>query len=83
VRNHGLKDNIEKGIDAVKKGAENVTDAASEAAHRSAAQGEQTKRDIAGDQMTTGEKIGSVFNQGKENVGAEVDSVKRDVRNKA
>ncbi len=77
----GLKDSINKGIDGVKKGAENVKDSVSEAGHRSAAEGEQTKRDIAGDQMTTTEKIGSTLNQGKENVQAETDAAKRDVRN--
>ena len=77
----GLQDNIDKGIDAVKKATENVKDAVSEAGHRSAAEGEQAKRDVAGDQMTGSEKVGSVFNQGKENVQAEVDATKRDVRN--
>lgn len=76
-----LKDAFDKGIDAIKHGAENVKDAVSEAGHRSAADGEQAKRDIAGDQMTAGEKVGSVFNQGKETVQADVDAAKRDVRN--
>ena len=72
---------IDQGIDAVKKGAEDVKDAVSEIGHRSAAEGEQAKRDVAGDAMTTGEKVGSVFNQGKETVLADVDATKRDVRN--
>jgi len=77
----GLKDAFDKGVDAVKQGAENVKDAVSEAGHRSAAEGEQAKRDAVGDRMTTGEKIGSVFNQGKETVKADIDAGKRDVRN--
>ncbi len=78
----GLKNSLDKGVDNVKKGAENVKETVSEAGHRSAAKSEQVKRDIAGDQMTTGEKFGSVFNQGKETLKADIDAGKRDVRNK-
>ncbi len=70
----GLKDEINKVVD-------NVKDAASEAGHRSAAEGEQAKRDVAGDTMSPGEKAGSVLNQAKNTVQANVDATKRDVRN--
>jgi hypothetical protein len=39
--------------------ADNVKDTVSEAHHRSDAEGEQAKRDVAGDTMTPGEKLGS------------------------
>ena len=70
----GLKDEFKKVVD-------NVKDAVSEAGHRSEAEGEQAKRDVAGDTMTTGEKAGSMLNQAKNNVQAEADSTKRDIRN--
>ncbi|MEA2664216.1 MAG: hypothetical protein QOI11_1160 [Candidatus Eremiobacteraeota bacterium] len=76
-----FKDAIDKGADALKKGADNVKDTVSEAGHRSAAEGEQAKRDVAGDQMTVGEKAGSVLNQGAETVKGDFDAAKRDVRN--
>jgi len=69
----GLKHEIDKVIDDVK-------DASSEAQHRSVAEGEQAKRDLAGDAMTPGEKVGSAVNQAKNTVQAEVDRAKRDVR---
>jgi hypothetical protein len=58
----------------------NVKDTISEAGHRSAAEGEQAKRDALGDQMTTGEKAGSLLNQGAETIKANVDASKREVR---
>ncbi len=70
----GLKDELNKVVD-------NVKDAASEAGHKSAAEGEQAKRDVAGDDMTAGEKAGSMFNQAKNSVQADADSTKQDIRN--
>ncbi len=70
----GLKDEFNKVVD-------NVKDATSEAGHKSAAEGEQAKRDVAGDDMTTGEKAGSMFNQAKNSVQADADSSKQDIRN--
>lgn len=70
----GLKDAINKIVD-------NVKDTANEATHKSAAQGEQAKRDVAGDQMTVGEKVGSMANQTKEELQGETAATKRDVRN--
>jgi hypothetical protein len=70
----GLKEEFVKAVD-------NVRDAVSEVGHRSAAEGEQAKRDVAGDQMTVGENIGSMANQAKHSVAAEVDAAKQDIRN--
>ncbi len=70
----GLKEEFVKVID-------NVKDAVSEAGHKSAAEGEQAKRDVAGDQMTVGENIASMANQAKHSVAGEVDAAKIDVRN--
>jgi hypothetical protein len=69
----GLKDELKKTID-------NVSDAVSEAGHRGNAAGERAQREVAGDTMTPAEKVGSVLNEGKENVLAETDRAKRDVR---
>ncbi len=87
----GLKDAFDKAADAVKHGAEEVAgavkhgvedvkDRVSEAGHRTAAEGEQAKRDAAGDTLTPGQTASSVLNQGKEDVLAGVDAAKRDVR---
>ncbi|MDQ2681501.1 MAG: hypothetical protein M3Y21_10875 [Candidatus Eremiobacteraeota bacterium] len=68
-----LKDSINKAVDKTK-------DAISESGHRSVAEGEQAKRDLAGDEMTTGEKAGSVIKQSTNTVQAEVDKAKRESR---
>ncbi len=75
-----FKEELDKGLDAVKKAAANVKDAVDEAAHRGAAEGEAARRDLAGDEMTPGEKLGSALNQAKETTLADVDRLKRDVR---
>lgn len=75
-----LKDSLDKGLDAIKKGVHDVEDRISEATHKSNADAEQAKRDVAGDTMTTGEKVDSVVNQGVENVQAGYAATKRDVR---
>ena len=77
----GLRDALDHAGNALKDGANNVKDTISEAGHRSAAEGEQAKREVAGDQMTVGENVGSMFNQGKETIKADIDAGKRDVRN--
>lgn len=71
----GIKDSIEKGI-------ENVKDALSESSHRSAAEGEQAKRDLLGDELTPADRVKSVANQAKENVQADYDEAKRKLREK-
>lgn len=69
----GIKDELKKTID-------NVSDAFSEAGHRTNAEAEHTNREVAGDALTPGEKIGSVATEGKESVLADVDRAKRDIR---
>lgn len=78
----GSKDEVDKVVDKAKDAVANVKDAANEAAHRSAAEAEQTKRDVAGDQLTVGENASSMVNQAKNSVQANIDAAKRDVRNK-
>jgi hypothetical protein len=77
----GIKDEFDKAVDKAKDAIANVKDAANEATHRSTVEAEQTKRDVAGRQMTVGEKADSVLNQAKNSVQADIDSAKRDVRN--
>ncbi len=69
----GLKEEVVKIVD-------NVKDAISEGTHRSAADAEQAKRDVAGDAMTPGENIASMANQAKHTVAAEIDGAKQDIR---
>jgi hypothetical protein len=70
----GIKDELKKTID-------NVSDTFSEAGHRANAEAERANRDVAGGVMTPGEKVGSIANEGKESVLADVDRTKRDFRN--
>ena len=69
----GIKDEIEKI-------GHNIKDAVSEGMHRSTADAEQTSRDVAGDEMTAGEKAASMANQAKNTVQADIDAAKRNVR---
>jgi hypothetical protein len=78
----GIKDEFDKVVDKAKDAVANVKDATNEALHRGAAEAEQTKRDVAGDQMTVGENAGSMLNQAKNSVQADIDAAKREVRNK-
>lgn len=64
----------------VQRAVDDVRDAVNEAGHRTAAEAEQTKRDVAGDQMTPGERVASGLNEGRHRVQAEVDRTKRNVR---
>jgi hypothetical protein len=68
-----LKDSINNAVNDVK-------DAASEAQHRSAAEAERSRRELNGDNMTAGEKIGSAANEATNRVQAEADATKRSVR---
>ncbi len=80
-----LKDGFNKAVDNIKDAAgktiDNAKDTVNEASHKGAAESEQAKRDVAGDQMTTSEKAGSMLNQAKNSVQGDVDATKRDVRN--
>jgi uncharacterized protein YoxC len=78
----GLKDEVTKVVDNVKDAGKNVKDDVSERIHRGTADAEQKKREIAGDQMTTGEMANSIINQEKQTAQADIDAMKRDARNK-
>jgi hypothetical protein len=75
-----FNDTVDNAKDGLKKAGADVKDALNEAGHRANAASEQASRDVAGDQMTTGEKVGSMFRQGTETVKADVDKTKRDLR---
>jgi hypothetical protein len=68
--------------DQVKKAVENTKDAAHELEHRTKAELERAKRDIAGDTMTTGEKVKSFANEDLEKTKADIDEAKRKLRDK-
>jgi uncharacterized protein YjbJ (UPF0337 family) len=74
----GLKDEVDKVVAKVQDVVDDVKHATSEAAHRAAAKAEQERRAAAGDDLTTGQKVGSVLNQSKETIEAEIDAFKRD-----
>ncbi|MFN2529168.1 MAG: hypothetical protein ABR584_10685 [Candidatus Baltobacteraceae bacterium] len=76
-----MSDTMNKMADSVKDTVDNVRDGVNEGGHRTEARAEQEKRNLAGDEMTTSEKAKSMFNQGKNDVQAEYDKTKRDVRN--
>lgn len=63
------------------KQIDNVTDAASEAGHRGAAEAERLDREAEGDSMSLGDRAASYANEAKNNVQAGIDHAKRDVRN--
>jgi hypothetical protein len=65
----------------LKKFGENAKDAVNEAGHRAAAESERENRELDGDLMTPGEKVGSVAEETKHDVLADVDKAKRAVRN--
>jgi len=68
---------IKKQFDKV---VDNVKDRIDEAKHRSEAETERAKRDVAGQDMTASEKIKSVAKEGGHDVAADWDKTKRDVR---
>lgn len=76
-----LHNEFEKIVDKTKSALETAKETVSEAVHRSTAKAEQSKREAAGDELTTTEKVGSFVNQKKNEVQANVDATKREVRN--
>ena len=62
------------------KGVANIKDAVNETGHRVNADAEHSERELNRDTMTTSEKAGSIFREGKEEVAAEIDKTKRQVR---
>lgn len=75
-----MEDTMNKMADTVKDTVDNVRDTGNELGHRAEARGEEAKRRADGDEMTLGEKTQSVFNQGKNEVQADYDKTKRDIR---
>ena len=76
------KDPLDRAGDAIKRGIDDVKDSVHETQHRSAAEGERARRDVLGDELTPGEKVGSVANEAKQRAQAEVDAMKRELRDK-
>jgi hypothetical protein len=68
--------------DQVKKAVDDVKDASHEVQHRVDAEVEKKKRDVAGDSMTTGEKVKSVVHEDVERTKADYDKAKREIRDK-
>lgn len=68
--------------DDVKKTFDDAKDTASEIKHRTTADVEKAKREIAEDDMTTGEKVKSVVHEDAERAKAEIDKAKREMRDK-
>lgn len=66
--------------DKIKDTVRNAKDTIDETLHRSAAEAEETRRDVAGDEMTTQEKLASIANEAKHRTQAEIDKAKRAVR---
>jgi hypothetical protein len=64
----------------IRKTVKNINDGVDELGHRVAAEGEKAKRDLAGSEMTAGEKAKSKVTETKHEVIAEVDKAKRKVR---
>lgn len=66
--------------DGIKNTVGAIKDTISETGHKSTAEAEATRREVAGDTMTPSEKIGSVANEAKNNVQAGVDHAKVEAR---
>ena len=64
----------------IEKGVKDVRDAVTGGLHRSAADAEKTNREVSGDAMTPGEKLGSYANEAKERIEAGKDDAKRHIR---
>jgi hypothetical protein len=68
-----IKDDLKNTVGAIK-------DSFSEAGHKSTAEAEGERRDLAGDTMTPSEKLGSMANEAKNNVQGGVDHAKVEAR---
>ena len=62
------------------KAAKDLKDVSREIQHRTKANIEHARRDIAGKEMTTGEKVKSYLHEDAERTKADVDRAKRKVR---
>lgn len=66
--------------DTIKNTVETVKDSVNETLHKSTADAERARREAAGDTMSTGDKIGSVANEAKNNAQAGMDHAKVEAR---
>ena len=66
--------------DDLKNTFESIKDTLSESGHKSTAEAERTRREVAGDTLTPGEAIASVANEAKNEVQASVDHAKVEAR---
>lgn len=66
--------------DKISKAVDDAADTVKEGIHRTAAEGERAKRATVGEAMTPGEKIESVANEAANDVKADVEHAKRNVR---
>ncbi|MBV8198523.1 MAG: hypothetical protein JO263_10335 [Candidatus Eremiobacteraeota bacterium] len=71
---------VRRNPNRIAKVAKDVRDMARETLHRSAADAERERRDLAGDTMTTGEKVKSAASEVQQRAQANVDRAKRKVR---
>ncbi len=76
------KDSLDRAADAIKGSIDDVKDRLHEAQHRSAAEGERGRREVLGDELTPVEKAGSVVDEAKNRAQAEIDAMKRELRDK-
>ena len=74
--------NVRNAKRAIKDTVESTKDGVSEAMHRSTAEAERARRELAGDEMTASEKLGSTANEAKNRVQAQVDKTKREFRDR-
>ncbi len=68
-----IKDDLKNTFDSVK-------DKLSEAGHKSSAEAERTRREVAGDTLTPGESLASVANEATNEVQASMDHAKVEAR---
>jgi hypothetical protein len=64
----------------INKLGKDVGDAIKEGVHRGEADSERAKRTVAGDEMTPGEKAGSIAKEIGSDVKADIDKSKRTIR---
>ena len=76
------KDPLDRAADSVKRTIDDVKDRVHETEHRSAADGERGRRELLGDELKPGEKAGSIANEAKERAQAEIDAMKRELRDR-
>lgn len=76
------KDPVDEAARTIKKTGKDIRDTVREVGHRSNAEGERSKRELLGEELTPGEKAGSALNEAKERTQAEIDRAKRNLRDR-